>query len=122
MIKTYSLTLFLLGSVYLACWGSANHITPTEHVYLDMLKGNIDNEHVFEDSLSYIGDPFYVNEYNMLQIDGVKRNLCKNLSSDGYNCSNGTLITKLSPDPSIRAAELIERANALMSEIDALTP
>ena len=87
---------------------------------LTLLKGNIDNDAVFEGTLSYFGQRFYVNKDDLLQIDGFQQNLCEQLQTEGYNCQSGILVTKLSIDPMISLQKPIKDAEILIAKSEML--
>jgi hypothetical protein len=64
-----------------------------------MLKGNLDGGYVFEGTLSFFGQNFYLNNDEIFQIDGFKESLCQQLSQEGYNCQLGVLVTSNNIDP-----------------------
>lgn len=87
-----------------------------QQIKLDMLKDNLDKNYVFEGTLSYFGQEFYVNKDNLLQIDSFNDELCNQLSQEGYNCNSGVLITNFSIDPIISGQETLTRAKEVLKD------
>lgn len=120
-MKQYAFSLLMLSCITsclvlfisLLYW-EHNNISESEHLYLELLKGNIDKNYIFENSLSYVSGHFYLNEGGELQVNNIRSVLCENLARDGYRCVNGKLTTEYSVDPAIKAVELINKAEKIL--------
>jgi hypothetical protein len=116
---TVSIILFVtLFALIMGCAiGYSVGVTETKSHYnvqlkLDMLKGNLDTGDVFDGSLSFFGQNFYVNTNGLLQIDNFNENLCQQLSQEGYNCQSGVLVTSNNIDPLVSGYETLKKAEA----------
>lgn len=110
-----SVVLLIMGSIMGYSVGASETKSHyNEQLKLDLLKGNLDNGHVFEGTLSFFGQHFYLNSEGLLQIDGFKESLCQQLYQEGYNCQAGVLITRRNSDPLIAGYETLRKAEAAL--------
>lgn len=87
-----------------------------EQIKLDLLKDNLDNGSVFEGTLSFFGQNFYLNKENLLQIDNLKESLCQQLFEEGYNCKSGVLVTNNNIDPLVSGYETLKKAKSAIND------